>query len=146
MPEPTLADLADKVDDVARLVSRQAVTLAAVSDSRDAGPDLPLLVELHHLRTDALTCAATARSRRERAAFTAVAGGLERLLVGRGGSVVAPQPGDAFSGTRMEAVEVVPTEDPEQDRTVAALLEQGLVVDGRSIRPARVSVHRHRAP
>jgi len=37
----------------------------------------------------------------------------------------------------------VPTDDPAQDRTVAALLEPGLRVGERSVRPARVSVHRH---
>ncbi len=88
-------------------------------------------------------CAATARTRRERAAFTAIAAGLERLLVGRGGSVVEPAVGEAFSGTRMEAVEVVATDDPARDRTVAGLLAPGLTVGGRSVRPARVAVYRH---
>jgi molecular chaperone GrpE len=145
VPDPTLSDIADKVDDVARLVSRQASTLGALADAAGpkGGPDLPLLVELHALRTDALACAATARSRRERVAFEAVATGLERLLVGRGGAVVAPAAGEPFSGARMEAVEVLPTDDPALDRTVAALLEPGLTAGGRSIRPARVAVHRH---
>lgn len=144
--EPTLGDIADKVDDVARLLTRQASTLGAIADARTggAGPDVPLLVELHALRVDALRCAATARSRRERAAFDALAGGLERLLVGRGGSVVAPLVGEPFSGSSMEAVEVVPTADTGLDRTVAELLEPGLLAGGRSVRPARVAVHRHR--
>jgi molecular chaperone GrpE len=101
-------------------------------------------VELHALRVDALRCAATARSRRERTGFETVAGGLERLLAGRGGSVVAPLVGEPFSGSSMEAVEVVPTGDAELDRTVAELLEPGLLAGGRSVRPARVAVHRHR--
>ena len=88
--EVTLQDVADKVDDVARALTRQAATLGALTDRREAGPDVPLLVELHALRADALACAATARSHRERDGFTALAAGLERLLVGRGGAVVAP--------------------------------------------------------
>jgi molecular chaperone GrpE len=144
--EPTLGDIADKVDDVARMLARQASTLGAIADARSSstGPDLPLLVELHALRVDAVRCAATARSRRERAGFEAVAGGLERLLAGRGGTVVTPLAGEVFSGSSMEAVEVVPTDDPTLDRTVAALLEPGLAAAGRSVRPARVAVHRHR--
>jgi molecular chaperone GrpE len=46
----------------------------------------------------------------------------------------------------MEAAEVVATDDATLDRTVAALLEPGLEVDGRSVRPAQVSVHRLRSP
>jgi molecular chaperone GrpE len=40
----------------------------------------------------------------------------------------------------------VATDDVALDRTVAALLEPGLEADGRSVRPARVAVHRLRAP
>lgn len=147
MADHTLGDIADKVDDVARLLARQAATLGAIADAKpaaSAGPDLPLLVELHALRVDALQCAGTARSRRERTAFEVLAAGLERLLVGRGGAPVAPGVGEAFSGSTMEAVEVLATDDPGLDRTVARLLEPGLLAAGRSVRPARVAVHRHR--
>jgi len=146
VPDPTLGDIADKIDDVARLLGRQAATLGTIADARAAGsgPDLPLLVELHALRVDALRCAATARSRRERTGFETVAGGLERLLSGRGGTVVTPLVGEPFSGASMEAVEVLPAADPALDRTVAGLVEPGLLVGGRSVRPARVAVHRHR--
>ena len=141
--EPSLQEIADKVDDVARLLTRQSVTLGGIADAREqAGPDVPLLVELHALRADALTCAATARTRRERAAFTALAGGLERLLVGRGGVVVAPAVGAEFSGASMEAAEIVPTADAALDRTVAAVVEEGLQAGTRSVRPARVQVYR----
>lgn len=102
--------------------------------------DVPLLVELHALRVDALACAATADSERERAAFTAMASGLARLIVGRGGAVVAPGAGAPFDGRTMEAAEVTPTDDAAADRTVAALLEPGLCVGPRSVRPARVVV------
>jgi len=64
----------------------------------------------------------------------------ERLLVGRGGTAVAPAVGAAFDGHTMEAAEVTPTADAASDRTVAALLEPGLAVGPRSIRPARVAV------
>ena len=144
MGEVTLQDVADRVDDVARALTRQASTLGALSDARraDTGPDVPLLVELHALRVDALACAATARSRRERNAFAAMAAGLERLVVGRGGTVVAPDPGSPFDARTMAAAEVAPTADAAADRTVARLLEPGLSVGPRSVRPARVVVSR----
>jgi molecular chaperone GrpE len=44
----------------------------------------------------------------------------------------------------MDAAEGLTTDDPAIDRTVAALLEPGPEVDGRPVRPARVSVHRLR--
>lgn len=142
---PTLQDVSDRIDDVARLLTRQSAAIAALAEAPAAtGPDVALLVDLHALCRDALACAATARSRRERAAFTAVAAGLERLVVGRGGALVAPAPGAAFDAKHMEAVEVVATDDPAQDRTVASLLEPGLDAAGRSARPARVAVHRAR--
>jgi molecular chaperone GrpE len=142
--DPSLQDLLDKVDDLSRLVARQSAALARLVDAGTrAGPDVPLLVELHALRNDAMACAATTRTRKERAAFEAIAAALERLLAGRGGTLVPPRPGHAFSAATMEAAEVVATDDAALDRTVAALLEPGLEVDGRSVRPARVAVHRH---
>jgi molecular chaperone GrpE len=141
--EVTLQDVADRVDDLARALARQAVTLGELrSGPEDTGPDVPLLVELHALWVDALACAATTRSQREQDAFTAIAAGLERLLVGRGGTVVGPAVGVAFDGRTMEAVEITSTVDPATDRTVAALLEPGLSVGPRSVRPARVAVHK----
>jgi molecular chaperone GrpE len=145
--DPSLQDLADKIDDLSRLVSRQAATLGKLTDgAARPGRDVPLLVELHALRGDALACAATARIRKDRSAFEAIAAGLERLLAGRGGTLVTPRPGHAFSAATMEAAEVVATDDAALDRTVAALLEPGLEVEGRSVRPARVVVHRHAPP
>jgi molecular chaperone GrpE len=142
---PTLQDVSDKLDDVARALTRQSAVLASLADAPAAtGPDVALLVDLHALRLDALACAATARSRRERAAFEAMAAGLERLLVGRGGTVVTPAVGAEFRGAQMEAAEVVSAGSPDQDRTVATLLEPGLEVAGRSVRPARVAVFRAR--
>jgi molecular chaperone GrpE len=145
--DPSFQDLLDKVDDLSRLVARQSATLGQLADARArSGADVPLLVELHSLRRDALACAATTRSRRERSAFEAIAAGLERLLAGRGGALVVPREGHPFSAATMEAAEVVATDDVALDRTVAALLEPGLEVEGRSVRPARVSVHRHAPP
>lgn len=151
-PEPSLQDLADAVVDVGRLVARQAASIdQLVDDSRAAaararaGADVPLLVDLLALHRDASSCAATARSRREREAFGAVAGGIERLIEGRGGRLVVPAEGAPFDAVSMEAAEVVATQVAEQDRTVASVLEPGLVLTeaGRSVRPARVAVHRY---
>lgn len=144
--EITLHDIADKVDDVARVLTRQGATLQRIAEpaAGSGGPDTPLLVELHALLLDALTCAETARSRRERSAFEAIGAGLERLLAGRGGAVVAPGVGEPFSAATMEATEVVATDDPAADRTIAAVLTPGLLAAGRSVRPARVAVLRVR--
>ncbi|GAA0943711.1 hypothetical protein [Pseudonocardia zijingensis] len=145
MVDASLQDITDKLDDLTRLVTRQSATVARLADGgARTGPDVPLLVELHALRSDALTCAATTRTRKDRAAFEALAAGLERLIAGRGGTLVSPRPGHPFSAAMMEAAEVVTTGDAALDRTVAALLEPGLEVEGRSVRPARVAVHRHR--
>jgi molecular chaperone GrpE len=150
--EPTLRDLLDQITDLGRIVARQGASVERlVDDSRAAaararaGADIPLLVDLFVLYCDASTCASTARSRRERAAFEALGAGLERLLTGRGATVVTPSPGVAFDPASMEAAEVVATDDPALDRTVHAVLEPGLwLIDaGRSVRPARVVVQRH---
>lgn len=143
---PTLQEVSDKVDDVARALARQAAVLAALTAAAPAaaGPDVALLVDLHALHRDATACAATARSRRERAGFEAVAAGLERLLTGRGGRLLRPVPGEAFDSRTMEAAEVVPAADGAADRTVAAVHEPGLAAGDRCVRPARVAVHRVR--
>lgn len=155
MPDDSAyADLAERLDDLTRAVTRQAATLEKLADDarareakERAGADVPLLVDLLALHGDAAACAATARTRRERDAFTAVAAGLARLIVGRGGELVVPPPGAEFDAASMEAAEVRPTDDPALDRVVAAVLAPGLrlIVLGRTVRPARVAVHRHRA-
>lgn len=153
--EPTLQDLLDQVSDLGRIVARQGASLdRLVDDSRAAaararsGADVPLLLDLLALYSAALTCASTARSRRERAAFEAMATGLERLLAGRGAVLVMPSPGAAFDAACMEAAEVVATDDEQLDRTVDTLLEPGLSLAeaGRSVRAARVVVRRHQPP
>ena len=124
------------------MIEFSQVTVTYPDASRPVLSDVSLLVELHALRVDALACAATARTHRERDAFTAMAAGLERLLVGRGGTAVAPAVGAAFDARTMEAAEITPTADAAANRTVAALLEPGLSVGPRSIRSARVAVYK----
>jgi molecular chaperone GrpE len=142
--EPSLRDIADKVDDVARLLARQATASSARPAATGPDPDTSLLVDLHALRADALTCAATAAGAPDAEAFEALAAGLERVLAGRGGLVVTPLPGDVFDAATMEAAEVTPTADATLDRTVVATLADGLRAGGRCVRPARVRVHRAR--
>ncbi|MBS4101381.1 nucleotide exchange factor GrpE [Tsukamurella paurometabola] len=144
--------LAERVEDLARILARQAGTVERLADAeraraaRDrAGADLPLVVELFALLGEVTACADTAESERERAAFAAVASRVERLLVGRGGTVVAPGVGDAFDPAVMEAADVVPTDDEEADRTVAEVLAPGLGVPARNVRPARVVVRAFRS-
>jgi molecular chaperone GrpE len=148
------ADLAERLDDLTRALTRQAATLDRMADEarareakERAGADLPLLVDLLALHGDAAACAATARTRRERDAFTAVAAGLARLIAGRGGELVVPAAGAEFDPASMDATEVRPTDDAGLDRLVAAVLAPGLRLTalGRTVRPARVAVHRHRS-
>jgi len=142
----SIGDLADKVDDLSRLIGRQSGLLLELSDARRRpGPDTALLVELHALRGDALAAASATRSARERGAVEAIADRLERLLAGRGGVLVAPRPGHPFSTATMEAAEEVACADAALDRTVAALLAPGLEADGRTVRLARVTVNRYTA-
>ncbi|ODU19272.1 MAG: nucleotide exchange factor GrpE [Pseudonocardia sp. SCN 73-27] len=140
--EPSLRDIADKVDDLARLLARQAAASSARPAIPEPGPDVALLVDLHALRSDALTCAATAASAPDAEAFEALAAGLERVLAGRGGLVVTPRPGDVFDAATMDAAEITTTDDAALDRTVAATLADGLRTGERCVRPARVQVHR----
>ena len=90
-----------------------------------------------------MAAAAVTRSARERGAFEAIAGGLERLLAGRGGVLVVPRPGHPFSSATMEAAEEVSCTDASLDRTVAALIAPGLEAEGRTLRPAKVAVNRY---
>jgi molecular chaperone GrpE len=142
--DPSIRELTDKVDDLSRLVARQSGALGQLAESGGRrGPDIPLLVDLHALRGDALAAAGAARSAKERSAFEAIATGLERLLAGRGGVLVMPRAGHPFSAATMEAAEEVACTDTSLDRTVAALLSPGLEAEGRTVRPARVAVHRY---
>lgn len=151
MADATAQDLVDALSDLGRVVTRQGQAIdrlvddARASAARDrAGADIPLLVDLLALHRDATACAATARSRREREAFTVIASGLERTIQGRGGLLVWPAAGDDFDALSMEAAEVVPTSEDGQDRTIARVLDAGLMLADprRSVRPARVAVHR----
>ncbi|WP_433631100.1 hypothetical protein [Nocardia sp. CA-120079] len=146
----SLAHLAERIEDLTRVVARQATTIdrladeAKARDRRDrAAADLPLVLELFAIHTDTAACAATAESPRERTAFEAVATRIERLIIGRGGTLVTPRPDDAFDSLTMEAADVAKTDDPALDRTVESVVRTGLTVSGRSVRPAGVVVRRH---
>ncbi|KXO97861.1 nucleotide exchange factor GrpE [Tsukamurella pseudospumae] len=139
--------LAERIEDLARVLARQAGTVERLADAEQAratrdrlGADLPLVVDLFALLGDVTACVRTAESDREREAFEAVAGRVERLLVGRGGTVVQPRTGEAFDAATMEASDTVDTAEPDEDRTVAEVIAPGLGVPGRSVRPARVVV------
>ena len=149
-PADPLAHLAERIEDLTRVIARQAATIDRLADAAKArdrrdrtGADLPLVLELFALHTDTTACAATSESPRERAAFEAVATRIERLIVGRGGTLVTPRPDDAFDSLTMEAADVAKTDDPALDRTVESVVQTGLTISGRSVRPAGVVVRRH---
>ncbi|MFQ6398212.1 nucleotide exchange factor GrpE [Nocardia sp. KC 131] len=149
-PGTTLDHLAERIEDLSRVIARQAATIERMVDSAKtraeqdrAGADLPLVVELFALHADTAACAATAQSRREREAFDAITTRVERLIVGRGGSLVAPRPDAPFDALTMEAADVAKTDDPAADRTIDSLVQPGLIVSGRSLRPATVVVRRY---
>ncbi|WP_067827576.1 nucleotide exchange factor GrpE [Nocardia inohanensis] len=156
MTEPAAATgnfdpITERIDDLARVIARQAATIERLADDAKAraqreraGADVPLVVELFALFDEARTLAATAGSDTERAAFETFANRLERLLVGRGGQLVEPKPGSAFDAITMEAADVLPTGDPAADRTVHSVVQSGLTIADRSVRPAKVVVHRHK--
>lgn len=142
-----LEQLREQLSDLALVVARQTRTIERLVDAAKSPPatavaDVPLLVDLFALHTDAATCAVSA-SEADRPAFELLRAGLERLIVGRGGAVVAPPPGADFDARIMEAVDVRTVDDAAADRTVAELLRPGLLVGDRSVRPAAVVVHRH---
>lgn len=145
--------LVERVDDLARVIARQAGTIERLADDAKAraqreraGADRPLVVELFALYGDARSFATTAKSETEREAFDTFAARVERMLTGRGGRVVEPSRGAAFDALTMEAADVRATDDPEVDRTVESVVSPGLLVGERSVRPAKVVVHRWRAP
>ncbi|WP_067549221.1 nucleotide exchange factor GrpE [Nocardia crassostreae] len=146
-----LGQITERIDDLARVLTRQAGTLERLADDAKAraqreraGADVPLVVELFALYNDARSFAATAASEAERAAFDAFAARVERLLTGRGGQLVDPAPGSKFDALTMEAADVAAAADPSQDRTVAEVIAPGLSAAGRSLRPAKVIVRRYR--
>ncbi|MGW4767666.1 nucleotide exchange factor GrpE [Nocardia sp. NPDC004278] len=144
------ARLGERIEDLGRVIARQAATIERLTDAARARAeqgraDLPLIVELFALHGDAAACATTAESVRERAAFAAITTRIERLIIGRGGSLVTPRADDAFDALIMEAADTTKTDDPELDRTVDSVIWAGLIVSGRSVRPAGVVVRRYRA-
>ncbi|MDR2280170.1 MAG: nucleotide exchange factor GrpE [Gordonia sp. (in: high G+C Gram-positive bacteria)] len=146
----TIAQVAETVQDLARVIARQAQTLDRLVESdrsrgklAAAGADLPLLVDLFDLYTDATLCAESADNA-DRAAFAAIAAGLDRVISGRHGVLVVPSADATFDARTMEAVDVVDTDAAAEDRTVERVIRPGLQVGDRSIRAATVIVRRHR--
>lgn len=143
-----IAQVVERVEDLSRVIARQAQTLDRLIESDRArarqaasGADLPLLVDLFGLFIDATTCAASAGDA-DADAFTALAAGLDRMITGRGGVLVVPSPGTQFDARTMEAVDVVEVDDAAADLTVAQVLRPGLLVGDRSVRAAAVVVRR----
>lgn len=147
--EQQLQTLDERVVDLARVIARQAASIDLLVDAGKArgretsSADVPLLVDLFALYLDAETCARSA-AEGDRAAFAALAAGLDRLITGRGGRIVTPAVGADFDARAMEAIEVVrgPEVSADQDRTVAEVVRPGLVAGDRSLRPAAVTVFR----
>lgn len=147
---------AEILDDLTRTIARQQATIERLVDgvrrlesTGRSGADVPLLVDLSAIRSDAIGCARTAQSERERTGFEALAAAIDRLIVGRGGGVVTPAVGGDFSAATMEVAEVVRTDDPAEDRTIDRVVAEGLRLaesagTSRSIRPALVVVRRYR--
>lgn len=66
---------------------------------------------------------------------------LRRALEEAGVQAVEPE-GEAFDPEIMEAMLSVPAEEPEQDETVAQVLQKGYLFKDHLVRPARVSVYK----
>ncbi|WLP92284.1 nucleotide exchange factor GrpE [Gordonia sp. NB41Y] len=144
--------LEERIGDLGRILARQTQSLDRLVDAdrkreaaARAGADLPLLVELLELYADASACTSTAATEADRVAFAALRDGLDRLIVGRGGSVIAPHPGTAFDVATMDAVDVIPLTDDDDpdavDRTVVRVVHPGLRVGDRAVRAALVVVY-----
>ncbi|MGC4935012.1 nucleotide exchange factor GrpE [Gordonia sp. DT30] len=141
--------LEEQITDLGRVLARQATSLDRLVDAdraraaqAKAGADLPLLVDLLALYTDARTCAVSAAEEADRAAFEALADGLDRLITGRGGTLVVPVAGDGFDAAVMDAVDIRDAPGESARRTVADLVRPGLRVGQRSVRAAAVIVYR----
>lgn len=148
---PTLDRITERIDDLARVIARQAATIERLADEaklkiRDerAEHDAPLIRDLFALHGLAQTFASTSNSEPDRQGFEAMGRRVERMLTERGGQLVTPFRGTAFDPDTMEAAELTDTDDPTADRTVESVIQPGLTVGDRSIRPAKVVVRRYR--
>ena len=65
-----------------------------------------------------------------------------RMLEETGVEIIDPA-GQRFDPQRMEALMRVPAETPEQDETVAQVMQKGYALKGSLMRPARVAVYKH---
>ncbi|MEQ1857900.1 MAG: nucleotide exchange factor GrpE [Longimicrobiales bacterium] len=64
-----------------------------------------------------------------------------RMLVDAGVEVIDPA-GERFDPQRMEALMRVPAPSPDQDETVAQVMQKGYALKGTLMRPARVAVYK----
>ncbi|WP_405491963.1 nucleotide exchange factor GrpE [Nocardia sp. NBC_00511] len=151
MPATAVDRITERIDDLARVVARQAATLERLADeakskTRDerADSDAPLMRDLFALHGLAQTFASTSNSEPDLQGFAAMARRVERMLVERGGQLVTPFRGTDFDPATMEAAELADTDDPASDRTVESVIQPGLTIGDRSIRPAKVVVRRYR--
>lgn len=151
VPATSLDRITERIDDLARVIARQAATIERLADEakvqiRDerAEADAPMLRDLFALHGLAQTFASTSNSEADRPGFEAISRRVERMLTERGGQLVTPFRGAAFDPEVMEAAELADTNDPEADRTVESVIQPGLTVGDRSIRPAKVVVRRYR--
>lgn len=76
--------------------------------------------------------------------LTQVARQLESALSEHGVKRFTPSPGETLDPERHEPIHTVATDDEKEDNTVLETLQSGYEVDGMIVRPARVSVKRHR--
>ncbi|MFI1917177.1 nucleotide exchange factor GrpE [Nocardia sp. NPDC020380] len=145
--------ITERIDDLARVVARQAATIERLADEsrarariEQAEADAPLIRDLFALHGLAQTFSTTTESDPDRQGFEALARRVERMLAERGGQLVTPFRGAAFDALTMEAAELTDTDDPAADRTVESVIQPGLTIGERSIRPAKVVVRRYRRP
>lgn len=143
--------ITERIDDLARVIARQAATIERLADAAKlkdreerAEADAPLLRDLFALHGLAQTFVSTSNSEPDRQGFEAINRRVERMLAERGGELVTPFRGTAFDPETMEAAEVAGTDDPEADKTVESVIQPGLTIGDRSIRPAKVVVRRYR--
>ncbi|MTE13404.1 nucleotide exchange factor GrpE [Nocardia sp. CT2-14] len=150
-PAATLDRITERIDDLARVIARQAATIERLADAAKlkiqderAEADAPLIRDLFALHGLAQTFASTSNSEPDRQGFEAMSRRVERMLAERGGELVTPFRGTAFDPETMEAAELTATDDPTADRTVESVIQPGLSIGDRSIRPAKVVVRRYR--
>ncbi len=153
LPTTSLDRITERIDDLARVIARQAATIERLADASKlktreerAEADAPLIRDLFALHGLAQAFASTTESEPDRQGFETISRRVERMLAERGGELVTPFRGTDFDPETMEAAELTGTDDPAMDRTVESVIQPGLTIGDRSIRPAKVVVRRYRRP